>query len=145
MTKLIDLSAHKDATDLLVDCANIAVWYGFPEASRLLLEWMKHRSNEAAPILWIDALRSMRFEHHDDAKKTLRMLLERDPNDTHAKALLAYVLFEGGDTAAAIEVTESSINQTSEPSAQALLTHSRKRRGKAGSAVQTPAYGAVIG
>jgi thioredoxin-like negative regulator of GroEL len=145
MTKLIDLSARKDATDLLVDCANMAVWYGFPEASRLLLEWMKHRSDEAAPILWIDALRSMRFEHFEDAKKSLRVLLERDPHDAHAKALLAHVLVEAGETAAGMEIADSSSIQAMDPSAQALLTHSRKRRGRGTSALQTPAYGAVIG
>lgn len=145
MTKLIDLSARKDATDLLVDCANIAVWYGFPEASRLLLEWMRHRSDDASPILWIDALRSMRFEHHEDAKKTLRVLLERDPHDAHALALLAHVLVEAGETAAGIEMADSHCSQLIDASAQALLTHSRKRRGKASSVLQTPAYGAVIG
>lgn len=145
MTKLIDLSARKDATDLLVDCANIAIWYGFPEASHLLVEWMKHRSDNAAPILWIDALRNMRFEHFEDAKKTLRGVLERDPDDAHAQALLAHVLVEAGETAAGVEIADCHSSHAIDASAQALMTHSRKRRGKAGSSVQTPAYGSVIG
>lgn len=145
MTKLIDLSARKEATDLIVDCASIAVWYGFPEASKLLIEWMKHRSDQASPVMWIDALRSMRFDNFEDAKKTLRMLLDRDPLDSHAKALLAHVLLEAGETAAGIEVAERIASETIEPSAQALLAHTHTRRGKPGSTHQTPAYGAVIG
>jgi thioredoxin-like negative regulator of GroEL len=145
MTKLIDLSQRKQATDLLVDCATIAVWYGFPEASRLLLEWMKHRSDNAAQVLWIDALRSMRFEHYEEAKSTLRSLLERDSQDAHAQALLIHVLLESGERAIGASVVDRTNEEAMEPTAQALLKHTRARHAEASSYRHTPAYGSYIG
>lgn len=143
MTKLIDLTHRKEATDLLVDCANIAVWYGFPFASHLIIDWMKHRSDNAAPVMWIDALRSMRFEDFETAKIVLRGLLAANPQDSHAKALLVHVLMEIGDSDADAAVAEYSADKTFDPSAQALLNHSQLRRAKPRQASQTPVYGAV--
>lgn len=128
MTKLIDLSHRKAATDLLVDCAMLAVWHGYPAASRLLLDWMKHRSDDAAPILWIDALRHMRFEEHDDAEAVLRGILERDPDDAHAIGLLSHVLLASGQPAAAAAMVDQLRDVTLEPTAQALIDHVRTRR-----------------
>ena len=143
MTKLIDLTHRKEATDLLVDCANIAVWYGFPFASHVIIEWMKHRSDSAAPVMWIDALRSMRFEDFETAKTILRDLLVANPQDSHAKALLLHILMESGDSAAEAEVAKYGADEAFDPSAQALLNHSRLRQAKPRQVSQTPAYGAV--
>jgi hypothetical protein len=145
MTKLIDLSNHKQATDLLIDCATAAVWYGFPEASRLLLQWMKHRSDNAPQVLWIDALRSMRFEKYDEAKHILYTLLEHDSQDAHAQALLEHVLLECGERITVPSTFNSADEEAIEPSAKALLEHTRARRAGVAAYRRTPAYGFVIG
>jgi predicted Zn-dependent protease len=145
MTKLIDLSHHKQATDLLVDCATAAVWYGFPEASRLLIEWMKHRSDNAAQVLWIDALRSMRFEHFDEARLTLGTLLDRNPEDAHAKALLSHILFECDERIPEALIMGDVDKQATELTAKALLEHTRARRVGTSAHRRTPVYGSVTG
>lgn len=145
MTKLIDLAHRKEATDLLVDCSNIAVWYGFPQASRQVIDWMKHRSDNASPVMWIDALRSMRFENFDEAKTILRGLLEQDPQDNYAKALFVSVLVASGELDAGATAAESTVDQLIGLSEQGSSRHARTRLTKSKAGNQTPAFGAVIG
>ena len=146
MTKLIDLSHRKEATDLLVDSALIAIWYGFPEAARLLLRWMKHRTDESASTMWTDALRSMRFDQFDEAEATLRSLLDRDPTDSHAVALLVCVLDASGQPGASAAVATQLGDAAIAPTAQALIDSVRTQRAVTGNARQnTLAQGVVMG
>ena len=147
MTKLIDLSHRKEATDLLVDSALIAIWYGFPDASRMLLEWMKHRTDASSATMWTDALRSMRFEQYDEAEATLRSLLERDPSDAHAAALLVCVLDASGQPGASAAVAaQTKSDGLVSPSARALIERVRAQRTVAGNTRSgTLAQGVVMG
>lgn len=128
MPKLMDLTHRKEATDLLVDCATLAVWYGFPVSANVLLQWMKHRTDSAGPVMWIDALRCLRFGHLDDAQQQLRAQLLLEPGDISAKALLAFVLQEDGQHEAARELTEDIGGAHGEASASALIELVRSRR-----------------
>lgn len=128
MTKLIDLTHRKASTDLLVDCALVAVWYGFPEASRLLLAWLRHRTDDSAATMWTEALRCMRFEAYDEAEVVLRRLLENDPQDAHAAALLVCVLDASGQYAASEQLGEQLARLQTGDAAQALVQRVRALR-----------------
>jgi predicted Zn-dependent protease len=147
MTKLIDLSHHKQATDLLVGCATAAVWYGLPEASRQLVEWMKHRSDDASPVLWIDAFRNVRFENYDKAKVILRKLLQQNPKDAYAHALLENVLALCGERVAGSRPLDSVDEDALEPGVKEMLDNAQSMRSRTETSAhcRMPAYGSFIG
>jgi predicted Zn-dependent protease len=145
MAKLIDLSHRKEATDLLVDSALLAVWYGYPESSRLLVEWMKLRSDKAAPVMYIDALRALRFDQFDESETILRELLGRFPDDLHAQGLLLHVLFANGDVASTDHLAATFDDESLDPTVRGLVQNIRARLQRAPAQRSTLAHGVVMG
>ena len=113
----------------------------------MLLEWMKHRTDGSSATMWTDSLRSMRFEEYEEAEATLRALLERDPSDAHAAALLVCVLDASGQPGASAAVAAQTSGQDAvAPSARALIERVRSQRIVTGNTrPSTLAQGVVMG
>lgn len=92
MPKLINLTQAKDLTTLMVDLSMLAVWHSCEEEASTLIAWLRHRTDNDAGVIWVDAFRCMCVQDFESAETLLRDLLKREPDHASAKALLANVL-----------------------------------------------------
>jgi thioredoxin-like negative regulator of GroEL len=128
MPKHIDLSAHKALTDLMVDTALLAVWYGLPQSSKAIIDWMRHRSDDALTVRWIDAYRCMRAERYAEAEEILVQLRQLAPQDSCTLALLAALLHETGKPGVLRLLAEfDELADPIDPGAAAIVDDLRQR------------------